>query len=580
VIRRLPKDVVERIAAGEVVERPASVVKELVENALDAGAGAIAVQIERGGLGLVRVVDDGAGLEQDDLALAFVAHATSKLVDVDDLFHIASFGFRGEALASIGAVARCRLTTTARGATSGHRVECQAGVLRGPQPVAPTPGTTVEVRDLFFNTPARREFLASASAEAARCREVCQDMALVHPGVRWRFESDGRVVLEAEPGGDLRRRVGEVHGRALADEMLAVGAHAEGLRLEGLITTPGAARARPRVQRLFLNGRIVKDRTIQGAVRVACRDFIPPSLQPAYVLHLTIDPAAVDVNVHPTKQQVRLRDADAVFRLVRRAVRRAHLDADLAPRVKADQVGGAPLAAPPPAGGAARVAEAPGPSGARGPTPAPSDAAGLPFGGPAAVSGRPARPAARYLQVLDTYLVMASPDGLLLVDQHALHERILYARLQAALDEGRVASQRLLVPEPVTLSPSHHARALELRDELARLGLEIEPFGEDVLSVCAVPGVLRHEPLAELLEALVEPPDLHGGIPSGLDRRLFTMACHAAIKAGDALEEAQIADLLRQAEELEHASSCPHGRPTTLLVGPVELERLFKRDGF
>jgi DNA mismatch repair protein MutL len=603
-IRQLPRGVIERIAAGEVIERPASVVKELVENALDAGARSIAVAVEQGGLCLIRVADDGHGITPADLPLAFASHATSKLHDVDDLFHIASFGFRGEALASIAAVSRCCITSRPGATDAGRSIASDAGEIGATQPAACAPGTTVEVRDLFFNTPARRRFLGAARTESARCREVCTTLSLVHPGVRWRIDADGETRFTADGHADLARRVAAVHGQAFVGELLPVQGAADGLAVEGLLTLPAAARARPRVQGLYVNGRPVRDRAVMSAVRSGCQDFLPASLHPAWILFLTVDPIRLDVNVHPTKAEVRFRDRDAVFRLVRSACRHALLGADLAPRVLAEHLTRAREAA-----AGLRVAGAAGAIGGASGRPTPTGASSAPSAvsprhrppgapwsaqqsldlpdgavGSAAAPALPGlgtlRAAGSFLQVLDTYIVHDTPRGLVLIDQHALHERILYSRLQAQVASGSVESQRLLLPETLRPGPLRLEQALERREELAALGLEVEAFGPDALAVHAVPAVLRRESAGELVEALLDPTDVHGGIPNGFDRRLFTMACHAAVKAGDALQHDEIADLLRQGEELDHDSTCPHGRPTRLLIDAVELERLFKRSGF
>jgi DNA mismatch repair protein MutL len=581
-IRRLPPRVVERISAGEVVERPASVVKELVENALDAGATEITVAIERGGLGLIRVADDGGGIAPADLPLAFASHATSKLADVDDLFHIGSFGFRGEALASIAAVSRSRVVSRARGETAGQRVEAAAGEIGAPQPAACAPGTSVEVRDLFFNTPARRRFLGSESAEGARCREMVASLSLAHPGVRFRFEADGQLRFGGDGAPALADRAAAVYGRDFVEQLVPVSGGTDGLRLQGLLSLPSAARSRARCQQLFVNARAVRDRAVLSAVRSACQDFLPGALQPSWILCLTVDPERVDVNVHPTKAEVRFRDGDAVFRLLRASCRAALLAADLAPRVHAEAL---PLAAAARdsfgGAGAGAAASAGLRSGVTAGPPAAEVAHERPVERAALLPGLgDLRPAGRFLQVLDTYLVHDSPDGLVLIDQHALHERILYSRLQSAAARGALPVQALLVPEVVRLDPTRREAALEARDELARLGLRLEPRGDEAVAITAVPAVLRGESLAELLSHLIDPPEAHGGIPHGLDRRLFTLACHAAIKAGDPLGETAIADLLRQGEELEHDATCPHGRPTRLVVPRAELERLFKRSGF
>jgi len=584
-IRQLPRAVVDRIAAGEVIERPASVVKELVENALDARATDIRVSIEDGGLRSIRVADDGGGIGEEDLGLLFEAHATSKLTDVDDLQHIVSFGFRGEALASIAAVSRTRIRSRTADSDAAWSIESSGGDTSAPAPGSASAGTLVEVRDLFFNTPARRAFLGAVSTETARCREMCGVLALANPGVRFTFETDGKVRLAAAPVDSLRDRIAAIYGDDFASDLVPVHGQVPGLAVEGWLSRPASARPRAKLQQLFVNDRPVRDKAVIAAVRSACLDFLPGSLQPSWVLSLRVDPAAVDVNVHPTKAEVRFRDRDTTFRTLRSACRRALLDADLAPRVKAEHVwqpsdsGGAAPASPVVAEG-----HAPGTTSTGAAPFVPGQATMAPTSSPAPAAPLPAldglRPVGSYLQVLDTYIAHDSPDGLVLVDQHALHERILYARLQTALAEGRIESQRLLVPEVVRLEPGLHERALRMADELARMGLVAEAFGPDTIAIHAIPAVLRQESLSDLLAALVEPPELHGGIPSGLDRRLFTMACHAAVKAGDPLDEREIEDLLRQGAELEHDATCPHGRPTRLVVGHTELERLFKRSGF
>ncbi len=601
-IRALPQDVVDRIAAGEVVERPASVVKELIENALDAGATSIRVEVEGGGIGLVRVVDDGHGIAEDQLPLAFASHATSKLHDVDDLFHIASFGFRGEALSSIAAVSRSRITSAVAGAASGFRLDCHAGVPAPATPCACPQGTAIEVRDLFFNTPARRRFLGAISTESARCREVVAAVATVHPGVRFELVVDGKTRFTIPGDLDLGERIAAIYGKDFRSELVWAERQEPGTAVEGYISLPAGARARPRAQQLFVNGRLVRDRSVQAAVRSGCKDFLPGSLHPAFVLQLTIDPQRLDVNVHPTKAEVRFRDRDRVFSIVRGACRDALLGSDLAPRVRValpTPSGAVPPVAAPRADGltSGGLGELPLGTAALSGGAVAEDAPGVgrggvgtrPAGGPVGGGHPPASPAVaapapraaqRYVQILRTYIAHDSDQGLVLVDQHALHERVLYARLQGQLARGEIESQRLLVPETIRLDPGDYDRALLLADELARFGLVVAAFGEDTVAVQAVPAVLRNESLPDLLRALVDPPDAHGGIPHGLDRRLFTMACHAAVKAGDALDESEVAALFQSGAEIEHDATCPHGRPTRIVIGADELERLFKRTGF
>ena len=304
-IRRLPPRVVERISAGEVVERPASVVKELVENALDAGATEITVAIERGGLGLIRVADDGGGIAPGDLPLAFASHATSKLSDVDELFHIGSFGFRGEALSSVAAVSRSRIISRARSREGGLRIEASAGLIGEPSPAACATGTSIEVRDLFFNTPARRRFLGAESTEAARCREVVASLSLVHPGVRFRYEGDGRSRFQSHGAPALADRVAAVYGRDFVEQLVPVSGRSDGLAVEGLLSLPAAARSRARCQQLFVNGRAVRDRAVVSAVRSACQAFLPGALQPSWVLCLVADPQRIDVGVTCTERPIR-----------------------------------------------------------------------------------------------------------------------------------------------------------------------------------------------------------------------------------------------------------------------------------
>ncbi len=580
VIQSLPKAVVDRIAAGEVIERPASVVKELVENALDAGATSIDVIVEEGGLDLIRVTDNGSGIDRGDLELAFASHATSKLCDVDDLYHIGSYGFRGEALSSIAAVSHATLTTGTDQAGEGWVVKSEGGQSTTPEPAAATRGTTIEIRNLFFNTPARRNFLASASAEAARCREVVTALFLCNTQVRFSFTSGGKKRFQSVASETLRDAIQAVYGIDFEEALFSMEHAAGGITVAGFATLPPHAKRRARAQQVFVNGRPVRDRAVASALRLAFKDFLPPGFHPSFLVHVGIDPSEVDVNVHPTKAEVRFKNRDGLFRVVRRAVRDALLDADLAPRVNSNDFG-VSLDSP--------QSLSPGPAfgqhndGSRGQqqsvysTAEEGDALATPA---LAVPASPPAPAGEYLQLLDTYIVHASPEGMVLIDQHALHERILYARLQKERANGGLESQGLLVPETVKLEPSDYARAEARREDLHALGLLFDLLEPDAISITAVPSVLRHESLSDLVHALLDPPEVHEGIPDGLDRRLFTMACHAAIKAGDPLGQEDVASLIRQGEALEHDATCPHGRPTRVVITGETFERLFKRSGF
>ncbi|MCC7137274.1 MAG: DNA mismatch repair endonuclease MutL [Planctomycetes bacterium] len=606
-IRQLPPHVVNQIAAGEVVERPASVVKELVENAVDAGATRVEVRLVEGGKARIEVRDDGCGMDADDLAAAFLPHATSKLADVGDLEHIASLGFRGEALASIGSVARATITSRPAGADAGAVVEDREGAVTCVRPAAAAPGTVIVVEGLFAGVPARRKFLRSAATELGHAVETMERFALAFPDVVFVLEHEGRTLVDTAAGEGRRARIGRFHGDDLARALLeARSAPGAAVEVEAWLSPPGLSRADARLQQVFVNGRFVRDRTSLHALREAYRDLVPPGdRQPIVFLFVTCDPARVDVNVHPQKAEVRWRDASAVHESVRRTLRAAlegarpgvpvapwerpgvprstveaaewaftqgaglPVGAPSAPRGPAWPGGGDHLPdatadvavsrAASPAGGASAVASA-------GP-------------GATAVSGRERlRPVG---QVLGTYLVLEGEDGLVLVDQHALHERVLFDQISDRLRDGALEVQHLLVPAVVSLSRAEVARVEEERGTFERLGWVVEPFGEGAVAVRACPAVLRRpDPEGMLREVLAV---LDTGRRSGLDRAALLsavvdrMACRGAVMAGDALHPDEVLALLAQAEALNHAHSCPHGRPTRLVMSRRDLERYFHR---
>jgi DNA mismatch repair protein MutL len=593
-IRLLPETTANRIAAGEVVERPAAVVKELVENALDAGATRIAVTLEGGGIDRILVEDDGAGMAAADLALAVERHATSKLPEEAMLFRIATLGFRGEALPSIGAVARLTLTSRpnpARGGTGdAHAITVEAG-RKGPVvPAAGPPGTRVEVRDLFQAVPARRKFLRSPRSEAEAAVEAVRRLAFAWPGTGFTLRHEGRETLSLPPAQDRDSRIAALLGPDFAAAALPVdAAGAGGAVLGGLIAQPAHTRATAAEQHLVVNRRPVRDPLLRTALRVATRDVIAAGRHAVAALYLDLPPEAVDVNVHPMKTELRFRDEAAIRALLIGALRRALA----APGGAA--VPGASLPAPGtgwhgwrparPAGappGFAEAVLAPAP-----PAPAPPPAL-LPLGFAAPAPAPPPEPVpadhplGRALaQLFDTYILAAAPDGaLVLVDQHAAHERLTQEALRAQLTAGGVRAQPLLLPAVVDLPEAEAARLLAAAAALAQLGLEIEAFGPGAVLVRALPALLGPADPAPLLRDLAAELAESGealALERRLDGAIARLACHGSIRAGRRLAPAEMDALLRAMEATPRAATCSHGRPTVLRLGAAELERLFGR---
>lgn len=619
-IRILPPLLVNQIAAGEVVERPANVVKELLENALDAEATRIEVETDAGGCELIRVTDDGCGIPPDELPLAVAAHATSKISTLEELAAVRSMGFRGEALASIAAVSRLRLLSRQRGAGTGALLEGEGDRFEAVRPAAAPPGTTVTVRNLFFNTPARRRFLKSESAEAGRITEMVTAAALAHPQVGFRLIHGGRVVLDLPVAPTRRERIGVVVGRELAGELLDLGSEhgarglegssgsstlpravAEGdrwLRVGGVAGRPAAARPNARHLRLYVNGRPVVDRMLSHAVREAYRGLIDPSRYPTAVIFVELDPHEVDVNVHPTKAEVRFRNGSAVHVAVQRAVQSALRAADLVPEIRLSErmpsFGGTGGVAPGWAdmlhrradGGQAAIADAtsahqaPPPMESGGMGSASGAATGVPFDSTA--TDAPGASATPFLQVRRKYVVTEDDAGLVIVDQHALHERAMFERFHSRLGRGPLESQRLLIPAGMAVDRPR----LEVLDEhtslLVHLGFEIVPAGPESILIHAIPTLL-HSRGVDAMEFLGEFLDRAGAGELPAEREaalvevLSMMACKAAVKAGDALTQQELAELLRQREQIDRSTACPHGRPTTLRITLEELDRWFGR---
>ncbi len=570
-IRLLPERIVNRIAAGEVIERPAAVVKELVENALDAGARRIDVSLAEGGLSAIEVADDGAGIAAADLPLAVQRHATSKLAG-DDLVHIATLGFRGEALAAIGAAGRLALQSRPREAASGWEIRVEAGHVGEPAPAAAAPGTRVRVEDLFFATPARRKFLKSPRAEADAAEAALRRLAFAAAHVAFRLTLDGREAL-ALPAQPREARIAALLGLP-AETLLAVAAARETLRLSGLAAGAAAHRATGAGQAFLVNSRPVADPLLKTALRIAYRDLVPPGRHGLAALYLELPPEEVDVNVHPAKTEVRFRAPDAVRGFVISALRSAlaaparPVFVPARPRLALVPPASHPAGPPAPHPGFAEAALPLADRPALRPHPAPRPVPEHPLGAPIA-------------QILDTYILALAADGaLVLVDQHAAHERLTHETLAAELHAGGVRRQPLLLPAVVELAPAESRRLAERAADLLRLGLEIEPFGPGAVLVRALPAALGAPDPAPLLRDLAAEFAEAGeetALSARLDAAIARLACHGSIRAGRRLATEEMAALLRQIETTPRAATCSHGRPTYLKLTRPELERLFGR---
>ena len=573
-IRALPPGVAARIAAGEVIERPASIVKELVENALDAGARRIEVAAADGGLERIRVRDDGCGIPPAQLATAFERHATSKLRRAEDLFAVRSLGFRGEALAAIAAAAAVDCVTRAAGEPEAAAARFRGGRPLPPERAAAAPGTSIEVRDLFAGLPARRAFLRSPRAEARAIVRVVGDCALAAPEAAFRLELDGRAALSSPGGGDARAAWAALYGPAAAAALLAV-AHeepAEGgtLRVEGLAGPPSLHRGNRSALHLVANGRAIADRALTFAIERAYEGLLPAGRHPLGLLRIGLPPALVDVNVHPAKAEVRFRDERAVARAAGAALRAA-LAAAPAPAAPAP---GAPRPGGEAAADAARAGEA------RAALRSARAAGEAARAGAAQAPPLPGRlPALRPIgQVDETFLVAEAPDGLCLVDQHAAHERVLYERIRAQLAVGEAVSQPLLQAAVAPLGARRAAQAEAEAEALAALGWVLERTDDAALIVRALPAALGDAEPGEALAALLDRMEADERL-SGPDRAAASLACRAAVRAGDRVEGAQQRELLAALERCEHPQTCPHGRPTLLHLSREQLRRSFGRRG-
>ncbi|HEY3064373.1 MAG TPA: DNA mismatch repair endonuclease MutL [Methylomirabilota bacterium] len=559
-IRRLPDHLVNKIAAGEVVERPASVVKELVENAIDAEAGAIAVDLLEGGAALIRVADDGLGMTAEELPLALERHATSKLARDEDLDAIVTLGFRGEALPAICAVSRFTIASRARGGAAGVRVAGEAGKIAQRLDVPGDAGTSVEVRDLFFNTPARLKFLKSAPTELAASLRALTHLAVAHPEVQVRVTSNGRAVLTAPRARDLRERLGALWRHEVATRLLAVSRHEHGVTVSGLVSPPDLTRGSRDDIILVVNGRPVRDPGATQWVLEAYRPLLPRDRFPLVALSIAMPAVDVDVNVHPTKAVVRFRHPRLLAELVVTAVREALREPGVV-------TGAARLPAPPPepvTEGPMIAAEAGGEQG------------GL-FAETTAPYGPPLF--GRVLgQVQETFVVSASDREVFFVDQHVAHERVLFERVQAEVAAGKASSQALLFPQLLALAPAARTLLERWREPLERLGFAFEGFGGDTVVVTAVPTLLKGDEPARLLEAAAD--DLGGpkaGAPT-VERALAFVACRAAVKADTPLAREEMERLLADLALTTTPYFCPHGRPIVSRIALADIRRELKRN--
>lgn len=584
-IRVLPPALAARIAAGEVVERPASVVKELVENSLDAGATRIAVEVLDGGKGLVRVVDNGSGIRPDEVATAFERFATSKIDETSDLMGISTLGFRGEALPSIASVARVELTSYVVGQSAGVRATVEFG---GPVAVESTgapEGTTLAVRDLFRNTPARLKFLGSAGTELGRVHQVVATYALTRPDVAISLTADGGPRFSTTGRGDLLEAAASVYGWHVAKELLKIEAQktvrlaASGFSVSGLTSTPGLTRGNRSYMTIAVNGRWVESRRLLFAVEQAYHGFLSERRYPVAVLLLTVPPGDVDVNVHPAKTEVRFLREQVVFAEVQRAVRAVLVEAAPVPHASMPQPR-SPAAWPDnplwpeqqatadstpvePNGGLSPESQAPAPGAT------PQDTRPTP--------GR-SLPVLRIIgQAHDTYLLAEGPNGVYLIDQHAAHERVLFEEIRARLGRPAEGGQRLLAPESVQLLPHHERLLKEHAEVLAEAGFDVEPFGPRTAIVRAIPRVLAGSSGADALVRLLDSIGDGTGTTGWRERVLATIACHSAVRAGRRMTIEESQELVRKLETVDQPHTCPHGRPTMIYLSVSALERDFSR---
>lgn len=631
-ILQLPTSVVNKIAAGEVIERPASVVKELVENSVDAGAKRIDVTIGKGGSELIQISDDGCGIAPEQLTLAVASHATSKLKDADDLFRVGTLGFRGEALASIAEVSQFCIRSRTSGETAGAELQINGGKASEVEPCGCPVGTSISVRNLFFNTPVRQKFMRTVQTEMGHITEALTRIALPHQDVHFTLTHNGRLVHDLPPVDDWRDRIAELYGRDLGGDLMKVSSSEGDVHMSGYVADPSQSRGNNRMQYIFLNGRHIKDRALTHALGEAYRGLLMTGRYAIAFLNIDLPADLVDVNVHPTKLEVRFQDSGKLYKQLLNMIRSRFLASDLTAKARLDDAASLGPGAPSIGGGRAPTgpysepistaanaasgisardsinnwasggATAPFrkfPGGGASSLPAASQSS-LDLEFPKATASpnesmhelRNAEMATRQnetsysaqgtpaMQVYNRYLITETDEGVVVIDQHALHERILYEEIREKVLSDSVEMQRLLVPEPVQLTAEEAAAVMENRETLAKLGVEVDEFGNDTILVAAYPAMLANLNPGEVLRNIAEKlmtPEKQLERRDLLDELLHMISCKAAIKAGDRLTSEEIGALIERRHLVQDAHHCPHGRPTTLVFSRDELDKRFKR---
>ena len=652
-IRQLPPQLVNQIAAGEVIERPASVVKELLENSVDAGATRVDLIIEGGGTEMIRISDDGCGMAEDQLPLAVTSHATSKLPEDESLFHVGTLGFRGEALASIASVSQMTIRSRPEGETAGHQIDIRGGVIDPAAPAACPTGTVIEVKNLFFNTPVRRKFLKTAGTERGHITEAFTRIALANPRVHLTMRSGGKLVHDLPATTRWSDRIESFFGGEVSEALIQIASDDPPIGVRGYVCDPSVSRGNQRMQYVFLNGRHIRDRSLQHALGEAYRGMMMVGRHPVCFLNLSMPADMVDVNVHPAKLEVRFTDGGRVYSRLLATLRSRFLSTDMTHRVTAlrpepaedehlaaaaetvmgmsaarvdaarqdviewARTGQAPArpASPSPLPGNAVADFQPYPGGSaspinsvsnhsgppspllgeRGsggegmsPEPTPTNPQPAPWDQPPSPQSPPPSTTRLGIQVHNRYLVTQDESGMVVIDQHALHERVLYERVcdkvlgRDGNGDGKLESQQLLVPEPVTLTSAERDAALLHRETLAQIGLQLDDFGGDAVVIQSVPTLLHRRSPADLLRTVLEAVLGAGRDPDAkdlLEHLLATVACKAAVKAGDPLAPEEITSLLEQKDLYSDTHHCPHGRPTALFFARDELDRMFGRLG-
>ena len=630
-IRKLSESVINKIAAGEVIERPASVVKELLENSIDAGATQVEVTIEKGGIEMIRITDNGSGIAKEDMPLAVTSHATSKIADADDLFKVGTFGFRGEALASITTISQAMIRSRTAESDCGYELLINGGHAEPIEPCGCPVGTTIEVRQLFYNTPVRQKFLKTPQTEKSHIAEAFARVALANPQVQMTLMNNQSVVHQLAATDSWRERIGAFYGPEISDNLIPVSSTGGEISLNGFVVDPSISRSNKRMQYLFLNRRYIRDHALQHALTEAYRGLLMVGRYPLCFLRLDMPPNMVDVNVHPAKLEVRFQNGGQIYKQLLGTIREQFLSTDLTAKGHLSRRDGGKVAtesfslnSPQPAatavasatqdeiafarpasnvdwtaaprGGSSSFPSAPSPSGEsfRPFPPLPGGNTGSGFSPTDAGSNDqpfPAQTTAQQgsvqptqtrtaLQVYNTYLISETIEGMVIIDQHALHERIIYEQLREKVIAGNLESQRLLVPEPVSLPPAEAAAVLEQAELLNQIGISVEPFGGDTVLVSSYPAMLANHNPAEMLKGVI---DKLMGEAKNLDRRdvldelLHMISCKAAVKAGDKLSPEEITALLEHRDLCQDSHHCPHGRPTALTFSREELDKKFKR---